>query len=59
MQTVIKKGKKCNRKADIVDREQEQLAVIVRMCCARSHPRDISERWKNRFIYLCEGRMGM
>ncbi len=51
MQKVIKKGKKCNRKADIVDREQGQLAVLVRMCCARSHPRDISDEVE-KWIYL-------
>jgi hypothetical protein len=37
--------------ADIVDGEQEQLAVLVRMRCARSHPRDISDEVGN-WIYL-------
>ncbi len=37
--------------ADVVDGEQEQLAVLVRMRCARSHPRDISDEVGN-WIYL-------
>ena len=37
--------------ADIVDGEQEQLAALVRMRCARSHPGDIWDEVGN-WIYL-------